>query len=320
MTDRSRLDPESAVPLDGLLQAMPGGFNAIKDIHERRATVDALMAAAEVPENPNVQISEHVAQGPAGDIRVRVYTPVSASKPTPGLIFIHGGGMILGSIEGEHATTQMMCDSLGMVIASVDYRKAPENPSPAATEDVYAATQWVFDNAEDLGMDQNMIGVYGQSAGGGLAISVALKARDAGGPDIKFMAPIYPMIDHRNETHSSKLVTDVGIWDREGSIEAWEWYLGGQEPDQHSSPAIAKDVSNLPPTYMDVGEIDMFRDEDLAFVQRLLEADVRVEFHLWPGAYHTSDIFAADTELGKATWSNRLAGINRLIEYAKRMN
>ncbi len=320
MTDRSRLDPESVVPLDGLLQAIPGGFNAIPDIHERRATVSALLGAAEVPENPNVSFEEHMAPGPAGDIKVWVYSPKNAKSPTPGIVYIHGGGMIMGSVEADHATAQMMCDALGATIASVDYRKAPENPSPAATEDVYAATQWFFDNAEELGVDKNMIGAYGQSAGGGLAISLALKARDAGGPDLKFMAPIYPMIDHRNETHSSKLIDDVGIWDRAGSMEAWDWYLGGNQPDQHSSPALAQDVSELPPTYMDVGEMDMFRDEDLQFVQRLLQADVRVEFHVWPGAYHASEIFAADAELSKTIWSNRLAGINRVIDYAKRMS
>lgn len=320
MTDRSRLDPESVVPLDGLLEAIPGGFNAIADINERRATVAGLMAAAEVPDNPNVSLTEHLAQGPAGDIKVWIYSPKNVKSPTSGIVYIHGGGMIMGSVEADHATAQMMCDALGATIASVDYRKAPENPSPAATEDVYAATQWFFDNADSLGVDKNMIGVYGQSAGGGLAISLALKARDAGGPELKFMAPIYPMIDHRNETHSSKLVDDVGIWDRAGSMEAWDWYLGGNQADQHSSPALAKDVSNLPPTYMDVGEMDMFRDEDLQFAQRLLEADVRVEFHIWPGAYHASEIFAADAELSQTIWSNRLAGITRVIDYAKRMS
>lgn len=105
---------------------------------------------------------------------------------------------------------------------------------------------------------------------------VALKARDESGPDFKFTVPIYPMIDHRKESHSSKLITDVGIWDRAGSMEAWSWYLGGQKPDQHSSPAIAENFKDLPFAYFDVGEIGIFRDEDLDFVKRLGEADIRV--------------------------------------------
>lgn len=314
MTDRSRLDPESTVPLDALLEALPGGFNAIPDIVARRATVAGIMAAVEVPDNPNVDVSEHTAPGPAGDIAIRVYTPKNVPAPRPGIVYIHGGGMILGSIDGEHATAQMMCDQLGVTIASVDYRKAPEDPHPAATEDCYAAARWVYDNAASLGINPGLFGVYGASAGGGLALSIALKARDEGGPAFAFMAPIYPMIDPRHESHSSKLITDVGIWDRDGSIEAWGWYLGGQEPDQHSAPYLAADLRGLPPAYIDVGEMDMFRDEDLDLVKRLGEADVRVEFHLWPGAYHASEIFAPDAPLSRAIMATRLAGLRRLIE------
>ena len=318
MTDRSRLDPEATVPLDGLLQALPGGFNAIADINARRATVAGIMATVEVPKDPNVEITEHIAPGPAGEIKVRVYSPKNVAAPRPALIYIHGGGMILGSIDGEQGNAQMMCDQLGMTIASVDYRKAPEDPHPAATLDCFAAAKWVFANATSLGIDVNKIGIYGGSAGGGLTISVALKARDEGGPNFKFMVPIYPMIDHRNESHSSKLITDVGIWDRAGSIEAWSWYLGGQKPDQHSSPAIATNLKGLPPAYIDVGEMDMFCDEDLDFVKRLGEADVRVEFHLWPGVYHGAEIFAPDAPISKNIVATRLAGIKRLLELISR--
>ena len=318
MTDRSRLDPEATVPLDGLLQALPGGFNNIADINARRATVAGIMATVEVPKDPNVEITEHIAPGPAGEIKVRVYSPKNVAAPRPALIYIHGGGMILGSIDGEQGNAQMMCDQLGMTIASVDYRKAPEDPHPAATLDCFAAAKWVFANATSLGIDVNKIGIYGGSAGGGLTISVALKARDEGGPNFKFMVPIYPMIDHRNESHSSKLITDVGIWDRAGSIEAWSWYLGGQKPDQHSSPAIATNLKGLPPAYIDVGEMDMFCDEDLDFVKRLGEADVRVEFHLWPGVYHGAEIFAPDAPISKNIVATRLAGIKRLLELISR--
>lgn len=163
-----------------------------------------------VAKNPNVEITEHVAPGPAGEIKVRVFSPKTVAAPRAALVYIHGGGMIMGSIDDEHDMAQM-CDQLGMTIASVDYRKAPEDPHPAATNDCFAASKWVFANAKPLGIDENKIGIYGGSAGRGLAISVALKARDEGGPDLNFMVPIYPMIDHRNESHSSKLITDVGI-------------------------------------------------------------------------------------------------------------
>jgi len=108
-------------------------------------------------------------------------------------------------------------------------------------------------------------------------------------------------------------VVDVGIWDRAGSIEAWAWYLGGQQADHFAAPARAEDLTGLPPTFMDVGEIDMFRDENLDFAKRLVEAHVPVEFHLWPGAYHASEIFAPDAALSGRIWATRIAGLKRLM-------
>ena len=313
VSTRERVDSESRIPLEGLLQVMPGGFNAIPDIVQRRAVLSQMLSATPVPENPNIEISNHIAKGPAGDIAVRVYSPKNVSKPAPGLIYIHGGGMIMGGLDGEDGTCQMMADRLGAVIASVDYRKAPEDPYPAAPEDCYAASSWVFENAAELGMHPENIGIYGHSAGGGLAIAVALMAKDRSGPKFSFMAPIYPMIDDRNVTESSKLVTDVGIWDRAGSLEAWGWYLGGKEADHYAAPARAKDLTGLPPAYIDVGELDMFRDEDIEFAKRLAEANVQVEFHLWPGAYHASEIFAPEATLSATIWNTRLAGVKRLM-------
>jgi acetyl esterase/lipase len=313
MSVRDRVDPESRIPLEGLLSVMPGGFNAIADIVQRREVLSQMLSATPVPPNPNIEITNHVAQGPAGDLAVRVYTPKNAGSKAPGLVYIHGGGMIMGGLDGEDGTCQMMADRLGAVIASVDYRKAPENPYPAAPEDCYAAASWVFDNAESLGIDPDNIGIYGQSAGGGLTLAVVLMAKDRGGPKFSYMVPIYPMIDDRNETASSKLVTDVGIWDRAGSIEAWGWYLGGKAADQYAAPARAKDLTGLPPAYIDVGELDMFRDEDIDFAKRLAEAGVQVEFHLWPGAYHASEVFAPEAPLSARIWDTRIAAISRLM-------
>ena len=313
MSVRDRIDAQSRIPLEGLLQVMTGGFNAIPDIVQRREVLSQMLAATQVPPNPNVEISSHVAPGPDGDLDVRIYSPKNASKPAPGVVYIHGGGMIMGVLDGEDGTCQMMADRLGAVIASVDYRKAPENPYPAAPEDCFAAASWVFENAAELGIDKENIGIYGQSAGGGLALAVALMARARGGPNFAYMVPIYPMIDDRNESESSKLITDVGIWDRAGSIEAWGWYLGGREADQYAAPARAKNLSGLPPAYIDVGELDMFRDEDIDFAKRLSEAGVRVEFHLWPGAYHASEVFAPEAELSQHIWDTRVAAIKRLI-------
>lgn len=322
MKERDRIDPQSREPLEGLLAFMPGGFNAIPDIGARREAVAGLLAAmgADQPVNPNVTHEDHFAPGHDGapDVRVRIYTPVTsdgvAQTKLPGLVYIHGGGMILGSIEGEEARCIALCEKLRIAVASVDYRKAPENPYPAAPDDCYAGASWVFANATKLGIDKSNIGIYGGSAGGGLAIAVALMARDRSGPKFTYMMPVYPMIDDRNVTHSSHEVTDVGIWDRAGNIQAWDWYLGGEPADHYAAPTRAKGLSGLPPAYIDVGQVDMFRDENFDFAMRLNQAGVPCEFHVNPGAFHSSETFAPEADLSKRIWAARFEALRRFID------
>jgi len=313
MSRRHLIDPEVRVPLDGLLEALPGGFNAIADIVTRRATVEGILGAVEVPENPNVRKEDRTIPGPEGepDITVRIYRPVNAAGALPGIYFIHGGGMILGNVAGEDPVASKLCDEVGAVVVSVEYRLAPESPHPAPAEDCYAGLVWAAKNAAELGIDADRLAIYGGSAGGGLAIATALMARDRGGPALKFMMPIYPMIDDRNETPSTHEIIDIGIWDRAGNIEAWAWYLGGKEADQYAAPTRAEDLSGLPPAFIDVGTVDMFRDEDIAFAQRLMQAGVPTELHIHPGSYHAAETFAADAALSKRIWALRIDAMKR---------
>lgn len=315
MSRRDLIDPESRVPLDGLLQVMPGGFNAIPDIVQRRAAVAGLLAAMPVPPNPNVTIEERTVPGPEGapDLTVRIHRPVTASGTLPGVYYIHGGGMILGTAESEDASASRICEQVGAVVVSVEYRLAPEHPHPAPVEDCYAGLVWAAKNAGELGIDLERLALYGASAGGGLVIATALIARDRGYPTLALQMPIYPMIDDRNETPSSHEITDIGIWDRDGNIEAWNWYLGGAEADQYAAPARAEDLSGLPPTFMDVGTVDLFRDEDIAFAQRLMQAGVPTEFHTSVGSYHASETFAPDAHLSQRIWALRIDALRRAL-------
>ncbi|UQU62504.1 alpha/beta hydrolase [Couchioplanes caeruleus] len=315
MSRRDLIDPEVRVPLDQLLEAMPGGFNAIADIVERRAAVTAMLGAIEVPENPNVVKEDRTVPGPQGepDISVRIYRPVNAEAPLPGIFFIHGGGMILGSVEGEDPTATLICDQVGAVVVSVEYRLSPENPHPAPAEDCYAGLKWTAEHAEELGIDPQRLAIYGASAGGGLTIATALMARDRGGPALAFIMPIYPMIDDRNETASSQEITDIGIWDRSGNVEAWAWYLGGKPADQYAAPSRAEDLSGLPPAFIDVGTVDLFRDEDIAFAQRLMAAGVPTELHVHPGSYHAAETFAVDAALAQRIWALRIDALKRAL-------
>ncbi|WP_030919857.1 alpha/beta hydrolase [Streptosporangium amethystogenes] len=315
MSRRDLIDPESRVPLDGLLGMLPGGFNTIPDIVQRRAAVEGMMGALEVPENPNVTKEDRTVPGPDGepDITVRIYRPVNASGTLPGVYYIHGGGMILGNVAGEDAAATMICDQVGAVVVSVEYRLAPEHPHPAPVEDCYAGLVWTAKNADELGIAPERLAIYGASAGGGLTVGTALLARDRGGPALSFMMPIYPMLDDRNETPSSHEITDIGIWDRAGNVEAWDWYLGGKEADRYAAPARAEDLSGLPPAFIDVGTVDLFRDEDIAFAQRLMQAGIPTELRVSPGSYHASETFAPEAELSRRIWAGRIDALRRAL-------
>lgn len=315
---RDRLDPASREPLELLLAAIPGGFNAIPDIVERRAFVRQLLQTmtADLPPNDQVVSEQRTIPGPPGapDVTVRVYTPSAATGVVlPGILYIHGGGMIIGDLDGEHLRAEMLCQLTNAVVVSTNYRKAPEDPYPAQVNDCYAALTWMSEHVGELDVDPSRLAVYGGSAGGNLAIATTLMARDRSGPRISFLMAPYPMLDDRNELPSTREVTEVGIWDRAGNIEAWEWFLGGQEADGYAAPARAENLAGLPPTFIDVGEMDLFRDEDIAFVARLVQAGVPTEFHLYPGAYHASEVFAPEAELSQRIWAARIAALHRAL-------
>jgi acetyl esterase/lipase len=310
---RDLIDPELRPPLDQLLEALPGGFNAIPDITARRAALDQL--AVELPPNENVAIADQAVPGPEGEpeITVRIYRPVNVPGPRPGIYYIHGGGMVLGTAAREDASAARYCEQVGATVVSVEYRLAPEHPHPAPVEDCYAGLVWMARHAEELDIDLNRLAIYGASAGGGLTIATALLARDRGFPAVRFQMPIYPMIDHQNETPSSYEITDVGIWDRSGNIEAWRWYLGEGKADQYAAPVLAEDLTGLPPAYIDVGTVDLFRDEDITFAMRLMAAGVPTELHVWPGAYHGAENFAPDAALSRRILTARMEAMRRAL-------
>ena len=126
--------------------------------------------------------------------------------------------------------------------------------------------------------------------------------------------PLYPMIDDRNETPSSYEIMDVGIWDREGNVEAWQWYLGGHLADGYAAPARAENLAGLPPTFIDVGELDLFRDEDIQFAARLIQAGVPTELHVYPGAYHASQVFAPEAALSQSILARRTEALLRALK------
>jgi acetyl esterase/lipase len=283
-------DPE-LLPLIELLPA-PN----LDDLEAARAALGDLIGPLnESVDTTGLTITDHHVPGPEGapDVLVRVYAP-SGAPPVggrPAVLDIHGGGFVLGSIEMEHGICAPMARHLDAVVVTIEYRLAPEHAFPAGVEDCYAALRWLHGSADELGIDPSRVAVHGQSAGGGLAAAVALLARDRGGPPICFQVLGIPELDHRLDTASMRAFVDTPLWNRPSAERSWAMYLG---PDHrgpvspYASPAVATDLSGLPPAYVTAMEFDPLRDEDIAYASRLLEAGVNVELHVFPGTFHGS--------------------------------
>jgi len=271
---------------------VPGTVAAI------RAAGAARAQAVQVTLPATVTIEDHQAPGPeregegAPEVTVRLYRPDAVTHPSPAFYWIHGGGMIAGNIDGSDAYCANIADKLGILVASVEYRLAPEHPYPAPLEDCYAGLRWLASNAEALGIDPDRIAIGGGSAGAGLAAGLALLARDRGGPGIVYQHLIYPMLDDSNTTRSSHAILDSRVWNRDANRVGWNAYLGGRAGaegvEPYAAPARATELTGLPPAYIAVGTLDLFVDEDIAYAQALLVADVPTELHIYPGAYHGS--------------------------------
>lgn len=225
-------------------------------------------------------------------ISIRVYRPKNVSKPLPCVYIIHGGGFVAPSSSDPDAKFNEWCVGFPCVGVSIDYRLAPEAPYPAALNDCYAGLAWINQNADAMGIDRDRIGLFGASAGGGLAAALSLLARDRAEYQIAFQVLLYPMLDDRRLTPSSRW-ENVPVWPPKSNEFAWRAYLGdlfgAAEVPEYAAPARATDLTRLPPTYLMVGSSDIFLDEDVAFASRLSHAGVPTELHVYAGAPHGFD-------------------------------
>jgi acetyl esterase/lipase len=202
---------------------------------------------------------------------------------------MHGGGFVIGSVDSHHDMAVQAAITAESVVVSVDYRLAPEHPYPAALDDCYSALTWVRAEAASLGVDTMRIAVAGISAGACLAAALALLARDRGGPLIAAQCLAQPSLDDRPTTLSRRTFVDTPVWSRESNRLSWHHYLRGvTDIPEYAAPARAKDLAGLPSAYIAVCELDALRDESMTYASRLLEADVSVELHLYPGTFHGS--------------------------------
>ncbi|GAA3244264.1 alpha/beta hydrolase [Dactylosporangium siamense] len=255
------------------------------------------------------------APGPAGrpPVRVRVYRPVGLPRPAPALYWIHGGGFVQGRPEQDDRSCIAFARELGAVVASVDYRLAPQHPFPAPLDDVYAGLQWLAGNAAELGVDPGAIAIGGASAGGGLAAGLALLARDRGVVSPVFQLLVYPMLDDRTVLRTGVDTTYLRAWTPQNNRFGWSAYLGrepgGPGVSDYAAPARCEDLSGLPPAWIGVGTNDLFHDEDLDHARRLRAAGVACDLTVVDGAFHGFDAIFAKTGVARAFLDAQIAAL-----------
>jgi acetyl esterase/lipase len=243
--------------------------------------------------------SDHVLDG---GVIVTVLRPRRARPDAPGLYSIHGGGMVMDDRFADLPRLVALIEEFGFVCATVEYRLAPEHPHPAPLEDCYAGLVWF---AAEFGFSRLIVG--GGSAGGGLSAGVALLARERGGPALAGQLLLCPMLDDRTSADLPGLV-----WTREANDFGWRSLLNGQI-SPYAAPARMTDLAGLPPAFVEVGGAELFRDEDVAYAQRLAQAGVPTELHVWAHAHHGFDRFAPEAEVTRAALAARSSWLRRLL-------
>ena len=298
-----------------VLELVPGDLFDLSDLPAARARLDAFMALMPAPEIPHsVEIADHHVEAVNGhEVLVRVYRPTERRDRSPGLYSIHGGGMVLGDVGMNDARCAAIASDLDVVVASVDYRLAPEFPYPTPLEDCYCGLSWFFDQADMFGLDSARIAVGGGSAGGGLAAGLALLARDRKQVSPCFQLLTFPMLDDRNETPSSSMIDDNRAWNRDANTAGWSAYLdgnnGADDVPYYAAPARATDLGGLPPAIITVGSLDMFLDEDIAYARALLRAGV----HVYPGAFHGSKYSIPHSDITRRWHRDEMAALGRAL-------
>ena len=272
-----RMDPE----LEAFIPFFPKA--ELTDVAKERAFL-AELAAGIPAETDGMEVEDRLVPGNP-DVPVRIYRPDNAHGT---VVWMHGGGWCIGDVETEHPWASRVAARSGAVVISVGYRLAPEHPFPAALDDAWTVLRWAHEQTDS-------IAVAGHSAGGGLAAALTLRSRDEQGPPIRFQLLHQPGLDDRLTTWSARHFTETPWYNRAKAGQAWAHYLGGRPATPYAAPARAEDLSDLPPAYIASAEFCPNRDENIAYALRLMQSDVQVELHQWPGTFHGSQaLLSAD--------------------------
>jgi acetyl esterase/lipase len=312
------LDPQIAAALAPLMEHA-GDAPPLKagDVAGRRAELDPMLTGINQLEPAPADVTTtdfHLTTDDGATLLVRWYTK-NGPQPGSAVLYLHGGGMILGSVAAWDGPVRRIVSRSGVPFLSVDYRLAPEWPYPTPLQDTYAGLSWLHEHASELGVDPARIAVMGNSAGGGLAAAVAIMARGRGGPSIARQLLIFPMLDDRN-TVPDPNIEPYAAWTYDDNITAWQAILGDDVGSDtvpvEASPARLDDATGLPPAYIEAGQLDIFRDEDLRYSLTLGLGAVPVELTLTPGAPHEFDVIAYDSDAAHRAIASRVRVLQSL--------
>ena len=302
------------------LELFPDGLLDISNIERTRETVHLRLeaSAARAKPFPGVALQDEIIPGSGSRpaLRIRLYVPEGRPIPSGALLFIHGGGYVMGELAQFDVHCSEIAKGAACLVASIEYRLAPENPYPAPLEDCYAGLVYLAAASRRLGVDPNRIAVGGTSAGGGLTAGLTLLVRDRGGPPIAFQVLEAPMLDHRGITPSSHNVDHPKVWNRAANELAWRAFLGAAADGPvsgYASPALAADLAGLPPAYISVSALELFLDEALDYARRLIEAAVAVELHVYPNGFHGSAWAVPNAELSRRWRADSINALRAVV-------
>ena len=300
-----------------VLQATPPDFLDLSDIPRmRQKFIDAMAKVAKPPRPEGLEITEH---RPTDDVMVRVYRPAGLEASAPALYWIHGGGLVMGTVEMDDDYCAGLAHRLKILVTSVEYRLSPDFPYPIPLEDCYTGLRWLHANAAQLGVDASRIAIGGASGGGALCAGLGLLARDRAEVPVCYQFLVFPMIDDRNDTPMSHQILDSRLWNRKANLIGWNSYLEGRAGAEDiaiyasASRATVEHLAGLPPTYINVGDLDLFVDEDVEYARRLRLAGVPVELHVYPGAFHGSNNSVSRSELSRRWKADERAALHRAL-------
>ena len=279
------LDPEIQ-PIVDMMEAGSDTPAHLVPIEQARAAHDLQSAIMGGPGEEVAEVREISVPGPGGPIPVRVYRP-ACEGPLPLVAYAHGGGWAVGSLDGFGPVSRALANASGAIVASIDYRLAPEHPFPAGLDDVRAAVRWLAENAREFDGDPDRVAIAGDSAGGNLATVTARRLRDEGGSPLRYQALVYPVCDSALNTPSYRESAEGFGLSALSMKRFWELYLDGADgrvPD--ASPLQAGDLSGLPPAFILTVRDDVLRDEGEAYARALEAAGVPVTLRRYDGAVH----------------------------------